>query len=420
MSEFSKTQLRKLTGKLDLRHVQSREVEGRAVDYIEGWFAIAQANAIFGCSGWDREMTHFERIYERSRGDVTSCAYVARVRIRVRTGRTTIVREGSGCGSATANTSGDAHDMALKAAETDATKRALATFGNPFGLGLYDKEQKGVTAKKAVGGKSFVLYDPTGAPFAQNLSAEGFCTGLRQLIEAASVPDELEALARCNKEGVSRLRSEAPNLKTAKHIHYADIVERLIKDRLASSSQLSEATGHDRARTRDPSSPVPISDAPRDPSPPSPLPLRPSRIARGARIDKSQLPIGTERRLRDKAHLMFVATQPCVVCGRQPSQAHHLTFCQKRGLSLKVSDEFTVPICALHHDELHRGGPERVWWQVQGIDPQPIAAELWDRSRVPSRLGLEPAASLQAAEASQSANGKDETTENSDLAHLNH
>ncbi len=122
--------------------------------------------------------------------------------------------------------------MALKAAETDATKRALATFGNCFGLGLYDKEQNGVTAKKAPP-NSFVLYDPMGAPFAQNLSAEAFCSGLRQLIQASSVPVELEALARCNKEGMTRLRTEAPNLKTAKHIHYADILERLIKDRLA-------------------------------------------------------------------------------------------------------------------------------------------------------------------------------------------
>ena len=187
MSDFSKAQLRRLKGKLDRRHVQSREVEGRSVDYIEGWFAIAQANAIFGFAGWDREMTHFERIYERSRGDVTSCAYVARVRIRVRTGRSTIVREGTGCGSATANTSGEAHDLALKAAETDATKRALATFGNCFGLGLYDKEQNGVTAKKAPP-NSFILYDPMGAPFAQNLSAEAFCSGLRQLIQASSVP----------------------------------------------------------------------------------------------------------------------------------------------------------------------------------------------------------------------------------------
>jgi hypothetical protein len=411
MSDFSKTQLRKLTGKLDRRHVQSREVEGRAVDYIEGWFAIAQANAIFGFSGWDREMTHFERIYERSRGDVTSCAYAARVRIRVRTGRTTILREGSGCGSATCNTSGEAHDMALKAAETDATKRALATFGNPFGLGLYDKEQNGVTAKKTAGAKSFILYDPTGAPFAQNLSAEGFCTGLRQLIESVSVPDELEALTRCNKEGVSRLRSEAPNLKTAKKIHYADIVERLIQDRLASPSPPFEANGHEDHHAREPTPSASMRAAPPVPPFPPPLPLRPSKIARGARIDKSLLPIGTERRLRNKAHLMFVATHPCVVCGRQPSQAHHLTFCQKRGLSLKVSDEFTVPLCAVHHDELHRGGPEQGWWQAKGIDPQPIAAELWGKSRVPSRLGLEPAAALQAAHppASQSsANGKDE------------
>jgi len=179
MSGFSKTQLGRLTGKLDRRHVRSREVEGRSVDYIEGWFAIAQANAIFGFAGWDREMTHFERIFERTRGDVTSCAYVARVRIRVRAGRTTIVREGSGLGSATANSSGEAHDVALKAAETDATKRALATFGNGFGLGLYDKEQNGVSGRKTAGRNTFLLNDPTGAPFAQNLSAEAFCSGLR-------------------------------------------------------------------------------------------------------------------------------------------------------------------------------------------------------------------------------------------------
>ena len=378
MSDFSRTQLRQLKGKLDRRVVQSREVDGRSVDYIEGWFAIAQANAIFGFAGWDREMTHFERIYERSRGDVTSTAYVARVRIRVRTGRTLVVREGTGCGSATANSSGEAHDLALKAAETDATKRALATFGNPFGLGLYDKEQNGVSGKKTMPPKSFILYDPTGAPFAENLSAEGFCSGLRQLIEAITVAEELQALADRNKEGVTRLRTEAPALKSAKKVHYADILERLIRDRLVPST---------------PPMP-PKQDGPSPVGSPSPAPLRPSRIAAGARIDKSLLPIGTERRLRDKVHLKFVATQPCVVCGRQPTHAHHLTFCQKRGLSLKVSDEFTVPLCALHHDELHRGGPEQSWWEVKGIKPQPIAAELWGKSRVPSGLGLEPAASL--------------------------
>ena len=380
MNDFTKTQLRRLRGKLDRRFVQSRAVDGRSVDYIEGWFAIAQANTIFGFAGWDREMTHFERIYERSRGDVTSCAYVARVRIRVRTGRTTIIREGSGCGSATANTSSEAHDLALKGAETDATKRALATFGNCFGLGLYDKGQNGVSGKKVTSGKSFVLYDPMGAPFADNLSAEGFCTGLRQLIEAATVPAEVQALADRNQSTIERLRTDVPALKTAKKVHYADILERLIKDRLAPAPASTNGTGHD----------VP---APTDVASPSLPPSRPSRIGAGPRIDKSTLALATERRLRDKSHLKFVATQPCLICGREPSQAHHLTFCQKRGLSLKVSDEFTIPLCGLHHDELHRSGSEREWWEKYSVNPEPIAAELWGKTRMTSAIALEPVAS---------------------------
>ena len=124
-------------------------------------------------------------------------------------------------------------------------------------------------------------------------------------------------------------------------------------------------------------------------SPPLP-PLRPSKIGGGPRIDKSTLAVATERRLRDKSHLKFVAMRPCAVCGREPSQAHHLTFCQKRGLSLKVSDEFTVPLCSLHHDDLHRSGSERDWWEKRHINPEPIAADLWARTRMPS--GLEPAA----------------------------
>src|SRR5258705_490239 len=243
MSDFSKAQLRRLRGKLDRRHVQSREVDGRSVDYIEGWFALTQANAIFGFAGWDREMTHFERLYERSRADVTSCAYIARVRIRVRTGRIVILREGTGSGSATATGSGEAHERALKAAETDATKRALATFGNRFGLGLYDKEQIGVTARKPRPPKTFTIYDPTGAPFAQNLSAESFCTGLRQLFESIAERAEIDGLARLNKAGICRLRQEAPNLRTAKKIHYADILERLIEERLKVGAGL-RANGH--------------------------------------------------------------------------------------------------------------------------------------------------------------------------------
>ena len=116
-------------------------------------------------------------------------------------------------------------------------------------------------------------------------------------------------------------------------------------------------------------------------SPESTSLLKPSKIASGSRINKSELTIGTERRYRDKAHLQFVASQPCLVCGRQPTHAHHLTFAQKRGLAMKVSDEFTVPLCALHHDEVHRSGGESKWWSERKIEPLGTATDLWTESR---------------------------------------
>jgi hypothetical protein len=85
-------------------------------------------------------------------------------------------------------------------------------------------------------------------------------------------------------------------------------------------------------------------------------------------------------RERDREHLRFVAAQPCLVCGRTPSDAHHLKFAEQRAMGRKVSDRFAVPICRLHHRELHRRGNERTWWQTQGIDPLPIATSLWEKT----------------------------------------
>jgi hypothetical protein len=82
-------------------------------------------------------------------------------------------------------------------------------------------------------------------------------------------------------------------------------------------------------------------------------------------------------RERDRDHLRFVAARPCLVCGQTPSDAHHIKFAEQRAMGRKVSDRFAVPICRLHHRELHRRGNERVWWQNQGIDPLVVAATLW-------------------------------------------
>jgi ERF superfamily len=85
-------------------------------------------------------------------------------------------------------------------------------------------------------------------------------------------------------------------------------------------------------------------------------------------------------RERDRDHLRFVAAQPCLVCGRTPSDPHHIKFAEQRIMGRKVSDRFTVPICRLHHRELHRRGNERAWWQKQGMDPLIIAASLWAKT----------------------------------------
>jgi ERF superfamily len=66
--------------------------------------------------------------------------------------------------------------------------------------------------------------------------------------------------------------------------------------------------------------------------------------------------LGKSVRLRDKEHCRFVLRQPCLVCGRVPSDPHHLTFTQPRAMGRRVSDEFTVPVCRVHHRELHRSG----------------------------------------------------------------
>jgi hypothetical protein len=95
-------------------------------------------------------------------------------------------------------------------------------------------------------------------------------------------------------------------------------------------------------------------------------------------------------RKRSKAHLLLVRGQPCVVCGQSPCDAHHLKFAQPRALSRKVSDEFTVPLCHAHHQDLHRYGNEKAWWANLKIDPLPLAKQLWESS--PSQSSGSPAA----------------------------
>ena len=157
----------------------------------------------------------------------------------------------------------------------------------------------------------------------------------------------------------------------------ADLVEAGFREKLA-TIELTSTTAEEQSQS-----------APKQPSAPSveepfPAPVgdsttAPMTPARAAIVRRRRVAAKTIR-LRDKVHCKFVATQPCLVCGRVPTEAHHVRFAQPRALGRKVSDEFAVPVCRLHHRDLHDYGDEASWWAGVGIDPLPVALELWRRS----------------------------------------
>jgi hypothetical protein len=99
-------------------------------------------------------------------------------------------------------------------------------------------------------------------------------------------------------------------------------------------------------------------------------------------IDKSVLAVPTPRRYRNREHLRSLTKQPCLICGRKPSDPHHLRYLQPRALGRKASDEFAVPLCRVHHRAVHRARDERAWWQAAGIDPIKVARKLWKETRI--------------------------------------
>lgn len=133
---FSTNQITELSKPLDRTNVSTRKGgANKKLSYIEGWHAIAEANRIFGFGGWTSETLHMECVCVEG-----TVSYIAKVRVTI----DGVSREGWGAGHGRMLSLGEKHESAVKEAETDARKRALMTFGNQFGLALYDKEQTNV------------------------------------------------------------------------------------------------------------------------------------------------------------------------------------------------------------------------------------------------------------------------------------
>lgn len=327
---FTQNQVRKLRSKLRPQHIKTREADGITLSYLEGWHVIAEANRIFGFDGWDRETISSECVWKTQANGRYSAAYVTRIRIRVRAGENVVVREGSGTGESNASSPAQAHEFAAKAAETDATKRALMTFGNAFGLSLY-----------------------AGASDARGKLPNGGDPAPSEWVTTTAPP--------ISREPMPETPEQAP----------------LSRETVASEGDAATTPLDPKGTTLT----VPV--ALPHPNWPHFNPLDEAErmnADRQERVDKSALALSEPKRIRNSGHLAFVASKPCLICGRNRAHAHHLKFAQPTALGRKVSDEFTVPLCSTHHRELHQHGDERVWWDAHRIDALSAAEELW-RSR---------------------------------------
>jgi DNA recombination protein Rad52 len=356
---FTATQVRQLKAKLDPKHVKTRTLGGVTLHYVEGWHVVAEANRIFGFEGWDRETLSIACVSNtKERGEYV-VAYTTKVRVTVRAGDTLVMREGSGTGEAKSLSPGQAHDLALKSAETDATKRALASFGNVFGLALYDREQWGVKKPPKpeinTSDDAWAFRSAKGEVLSVFETPKEFADALQSALKSSTNVDELYAIWEQNVTTVRLLHSLFRRYRGTYGVNGLQLAT-LLKHCARRLATAGKARGSEAQPQAQSSRSLPV------------------------KIDKSVLVISEPKRIRSREHLRFVGEQPCLICGRTPSHAHHVRFAQPRGLALKVSDEFTVPLCVIHNSENHATGDERRWWQERKIDPLPVAERLWRES----------------------------------------
>lgn len=243
--------------------IRTREEGGQSLAYLEGWYVIAEANRIFGTENWDRVTLTTQSVWQGRIDGRPACAVTARVRICLRAGSSGFVREGSGYGLATGPNPGDAHGQALKTAETDATKRALATLGAPFGLTLYDHQAKpdptdtpagrpfndpasvptGDPANDDEAPACWMIYSETGEVRAAYREPVTGCSALRRALDAADTPAALQRLFEANRRFIARLAHERPDLRDATDRHYSEILSALYQRRLKRLSPPPGATG---------------------------------------------------------------------------------------------------------------------------------------------------------------------------------
>jgi hypothetical protein len=196
---------------------------------------------------------------------------------------------------------------------------------------------------------SWVVLAPDGRVLAAYADPLDFCAALLRQLEEVEEPRALVALWARHAAVLEMLRRNFPELRSDEGIHWAEVLLRLYKQRREAAQ---EGAGTHEASASE-------------------------RQCSGGGDSNAQIP--EPRRVRDKEHLRFVASLPCLVCGRAPGQPHHLRFAQPRAMGAKPGDQWVVPLCNTHHKALHGAGNEQIWWQSAKIDPLAEAERLWQQ-----------------------------------------
>lgn len=174
---------------LNRDYVAKRSQSGMELSYIESWHAINEANRIFGYENWSCDTIHLEQVQQYEFNGKNKVCFLAKVRIDLKGGGS---RVGTGYGSGISKDIGDAIESASKEAESDALKRALRTYGNQFGLALYDKSQANVK-------------DPSPSPFPNSSQRNKFTRSLIGEFENALTEASLTALKESNRDMLAKM-----------------------------------------------------------------------------------------------------------------------------------------------------------------------------------------------------------------------
>ena len=166
-------QTKMLEAPLDPLHVKKPSGSfGPKGDYLEGWHVLNELNRVFGFGGWSYTIDLTRDALEKDdTKNQWQAAYTCVCTLKVGD----VTRQDVGFGSGFAKQVGDAIEGATKEAATDALKRAARTFGNVFGLALYDKSRANVqtppppTITDEQRTELMALFDSTGFPSARFL-----------------------------------------------------------------------------------------------------------------------------------------------------------------------------------------------------------------------------------------------------------